>query len=206
MHNRSLLLPFASFLTASCALWGVSAMASTPFVITATNFTWSSNGPNSSQYNVTGIPADGTIVINCSYAGTAMAKYPICGGGPVAQIPVTAGQTLTGVVSFQPWGTPIPASLHRTPHRSGYLPGAGLTLAGVFMAGFGLRRERQRWIALVVLAVGALAGLAGISACGGANPFAMTPGSYPYTVTAVFQETGSNVLQPVSTTITVTVP
>jgi len=34
----------------------------------------------------------------------------------------------------------------------------------------------------------------------------MTPGTYPYTVTAVFQETGSNVLQPVSTTITITVP
>ena len=206
MHNRRLLFPFAMFLTVSCALAGVSAMAATPFAITATNFTWSSTGPNSNQYTVTGIFADGTIAISCVYAGPAMAKYPICGGGPIDHIPVRAGQTLNGVINFQPWGTPVPVNLHKTPQRPGYLPIAGLTLAGVFMAGFGLLRRRPRWIALVVLAVGALAGLWGISACGGTNPFGMTPGTYPYTVTAVFQETGSNVLQPVSTTITITVP
>ncbi|MFY9855551.1 MAG: hypothetical protein WAK26_16900, partial [Terracidiphilus sp.] len=158
-------------------------MAATPFAITATNFTWSSAGPNSSQYSVTGIQGDGTIVINCVYTGTAMAKFPVCGGGPVVQIPVTAGQTLTGVVGFQPWGTPIPASLHTTPRRSGNLPITDLALASVFMAGFGLRPGRRRWIALVVLAGGALAGLVGFSACGGANSFAMTPGTYPYTIT-----------------------
>ncbi|MGA3010994.1 MAG: hypothetical protein ABSD72_12115 [Terracidiphilus sp.] len=206
MHNRSLLFPLVSFLTASCALCGVSAIAATPFAITATNFTWSSAGPNSSQYTVTGIPADGTIVINCIYAGTATAKYPICGGGPVAQVPVTAGQTLTGVIGFQAWGTPVPVSLPRTPHHSEYLPIAGVSLVGVFMAGLGRRRELRRWIAMVVLAMGALTGLAEISACGGTNPFAMTPGTYPYTISAVFQETGSNVPQPVSTTISVAVP
>jgi hypothetical protein len=207
MHYRGQLFPFASILIVSCVFCGVSAMAATPFAITATNFTWSSAGSDFSQYTVTGIEGDGTIQINCIYAGTATAKYPICGGGPVALIPVTAGQTLTGVVGFKPWGTPIPASLHRTPQSSGYLPIAGLALSGVFMAGFGLRRRCPHWIALVVLALGALAGLGGISACGGsANPFAMTPGTYQYTVSAVFQETGSNALQPVSATITVIVP
>jgi hypothetical protein len=50
----------------------------------------------------TGIFADGTIAISCVYAGTAMAKYPICGGGPIDRIPVRAGQTLNGVINFQP--------------------------------------------------------------------------------------------------------
>jgi len=204
MHDGRLLFPFATFLAVSCLFCGVSALAATPFAITATNFTWSSTVANSSQYTVTGIPADGTIVINCTYAGTATAKYPICGGGPIASIPVTSGQTLTGAVSFNPWGTPIPVNLQRIPHRSGYLPIAGLALSGVFMAGFGMRRRARRWLVLAFFA-GAFAGLMELSACGG-NSNGMTPGAYPYTIAAVFQETGSNVLQPVSTTITVTVP
>ncbi len=208
MHNSRFLFPFALFLAASCALCGVSAMAATPFAITATSFTWSSASPNDSQYTVTGIPGDGTIQIGCVYAGTAMTKFPICGGGPIALIPVTAGQTLTGFVGFEPWGTPIPASLQSTPHRSSYLPIAGLALAGVFMAGYGLRRGRRRWIAMVVLAASVLAGLAGISACGGvANPFAMTSGTYPYTITATWESSTPAILgAQTSTTVNVTVP
>lgn len=208
MHNRRLLFPFALFLAAIFALCGVSAMAATPFAITATSFTWSSAGPNASQYTVTGIQGDGTIQIGCVYAGTAMTKFPICGGGPLVQIPVTAGQTLTGLVGFKPWGTPIPASLQRTPHRSSYLPIAGLALAGVFMTGFGLRRGRWHWITMVVLAAGVLAGLAGISACGGvANPFAMMPGTYPYTITATWESSTPAILgAQTSTTVNVTVP
>jgi hypothetical protein len=207
MQSRCLIVFFGSFLAVSCLSCGVSASAATPFAITAASLTWSLTGANSSQYTVTGIPGDGTIEVNCTYAGTATAKYPICGGGPIALIPVTAGQTLTGAVSFQAWGTPIPVNLQGTPHRSGHLPITGLTLSGVLMAGLGLRRGRRRRIALVVLAVSALAGLAGFSGCGGANPFAMTPGTYPYTITATWESTTPAILgAQASTTISVTVP
>jgi hypothetical protein len=206
MRNRRLSVLFGSFLAVVCGLTGTSALAVTPFAITATNVAWSSTVANSSQYTVTGIPGDGTIEINCIYAGTATAKYPICGGGPIALIPVTAGQTLTGVVSFQPWGTPIPVNLRKAPHRSGHLPAAGLALAGALLLGFGLRRRASRWLMLVLLAVGALAGLAGISACTGSGN-GMTSGTYPYTISAQWESSGPAILgNQTTTTITVTVP
>jgi hypothetical protein len=67
--------------------------------------------------------------------------------------------------------------------------------------GFGFRRRRARWLTLTLLAVGALAGLAGISACG-ANNNVVTPGTYAYTIiatdvnTSVSVTTSANVVVP----------
>jgi hypothetical protein len=55
---------------------------------------------------------------------------------------------------------------------------------------------------MTLLAVGALAGVAGISACGGGNSSVVTPGTYAYTVTAV----DTNTAVSVTASINVTVP
>jgi hypothetical protein len=72
------------------------------------------------------------------------------------------------------------------------------------MLGIGLRRRGQRWLAPAVFTVGTLIGLAGIGACSAS--FNMTPGTYQYTISAAFQETGANVLQGVNTNVNVTLP
>lgn len=180
------------------------ALAAPP-TITATSFTWSSAGPNTSQFSVTNIPSDGTIVIGCVYSGPATAaKLPICSGGPVVQISVTGGQTYSGIVAFKPWGTPIPVSLRRTPRHSNRFPLGGMALAGALLAGFGLRR-RARWFARAVAAVAVFSVLAGLSACGG-NTNGMTPGAYQYTISSSYTPGQTTVAELSTTNITVTIP
>jgi hypothetical protein len=207
MRSRCLSVLFGSILAVGYGLSGMSALAATPFAITATNVTMPSTGNGSSQYTVTGIPGSGTMTISCQYAGLATeAKIPICVYGPIAEIPVTAGQTLTGTVSFYPYGVAIPAALRKAPHRSGHLPAAGLALAGALLLGFGFPRRASRWLVLSILAVGAFAGLVGISTCGGSGN-GMTPGTYPYIISAQWESSGPAILgNQTTTTITVTVP
>lgn len=180
------------------------ALAATP-TITATSFTWSSAGPNDTQISITNIPSDGTIVIGCIYSGPATtAKLPICAGGPVVRLTVTAGETYNGAIYFQPWGTPIPVNLRRAPRPANRLPLGGMALAGALLAGCSLRR-RARSFARAIAAVAALFVLAGITACGGtAN--GMTPGVYQYTISSAYTP-GQTTLSELSTTnITVTIP
>jgi len=87
------------------------------------------------------------------------------------------------------------------PHPASHKLATGLALAGALLFGIGFRRSVQRWLVLTFLAVGALAGLVGISACG-ANDNVVTPGTYVYTVSAVDMTTSATV----STSINVTVP
>jgi hypothetical protein len=72
--------------------------------------------------------------------------------------------------------------------------------------GFGFRRRAARWLTLTLLAVGTLAGFAGISACGGnsSNNSVATPGTYVYTFTAADMNSNSHV--SVTTSVSVTVP
>lgn len=181
-----------------------TAWASNDFEIAATNVTMPANGLGSTKYTVTEIPMTGWLNVSCQYAGPAMeAKVPTCTYGPVhSPVPVNAGQTVTGTIYFYPYGVGVPVDLH----RSGHTPVAGLALAGALMLGFGLRRRTRRWLVLVLLAAGTLAGMTGISACaGGMNPG--TPGTYQYTLTAANESGGAAPLgQAVTTTINVTVP
>jgi len=74
-------------------------------------------------------------------------------------------------------------------------------LAGALLFGFGFRRRAARWLTLTLLAVGTLAGPAGISACGGNNSV-VTPGTYAYTFMAKDLTTNTSV----TTSVNVTVP
>ncbi len=83
----------------------------------------------------------------------------------------------------------------------------GLALAGALLLGIGLRRGARNWLALALLGVGTLAGVAGISACsGGGGTNGMTPGTYEYAIVANFNLANTNLLITTNTTISVTVP
>ena len=122
-----------------------------------------------------------------------MLKVPICPMTPSVAYPVTAGGTVNGAIAFYPPGGPVPASA----------PVAGAALAAALLLGLRSRRNRWHWTASLVLG---LIGFAGMSACGGSSN-SMTPGTYPYRITASTANPLTNIAgQGVSTTINVTVP
>jgi hypothetical protein len=180
----------------------LAAAAAPTYAITAANVTMPRVGIGSLPYTVAGIPMTGILAITCQYSGPpTTAKIPLCFQA-IAPAPVTAGQTVKGVVGLFPPNGPVPASLHGT-NRA---PWTGLALAGVLIVGVGLRRRARSWLVLTLFAGASLAGLAAISACGGSMN-GMTPGTYQYTVTADNEANSMTPLgQGVSTTITVTVP
>jgi hypothetical protein len=202
---------FASLIVAivlafpAASAWSAPA----PFEITAASITMPSRGNGSSLYTVTAIPLAGTLAVTCQYSGPATkANIPDCGYGPVELIPVTEGQTVTGTIYFYPFGVAVPAE-----RRKSVAPGLGLASAGALILGLGLRRRSRRWLALLLLTAGSLAGMTAITACVGGSmgetsgPPPGTPGTYQYTVTAANESGGTAPLgQAVSTTISVTVP
>jgi hypothetical protein len=73
----------------------------------------------------------------------------------------------------------------------------------VLLLGLGFRRRAARWLTLTLLAAGTLAGLAGITSCGGnSSNSVVTPGTYVYTFTA--RDMNTNVAM--TTSVNVTVP
>jgi hypothetical protein len=70
----------------------------------------------------------------------------------------------------------------------------------MLLLGSGFRRRAARWFTLILLTLTALAGLAGISACGGNNSV-VTPGTYAYTITAADVNTGETVNASVNLTV-----
>jgi hypothetical protein len=182
------------------------AGASTPFAITATNVTMPSSGDGTSSFTVTGIPATGSLIMSCQYSGsqTIKAKIPYCDGGPVVSIPVTSGETYTGTWYFNPYSAVEPVHWHRS--GRGGSSTTIVSLAGALLFGLGIRRRFRRNSLALLLAACAFAILPAISACGG-NSNAMTPGTYPYTISADNEANPNTPLgQGVSTTIEVTVP
>lgn len=180
------------------------AKAAAPFTITASDVAMPSSGNGYSQYSVTNIPITGTMSISTSYAGTETgARMPTCANTPPVVYQVKAGGTLSGTIACYPYGAGLPAGLPQG--RPSGRAAAGLALAGALLFGFGLRCRLRRWLALTVLAAGTLAGLAGIGACGGSSN-GMTPGTYPYTISAVNGNPLTGLVVEASTTIEVTVP
>ena len=173
-----------------------SLRADSPFIIAATNVAISSSGTGVSQYTITGIPVTGTIVLSCGYSGSLMVgNLPICPLTPPAAYPVNAGGTLRGSIYFYPPNTPVPA----------VVPAAGMALAAVLLMGFRRRTPGGLWS--IVFAVGALAGLATLTGCGGTYRITLSPGTYPYTITAVNSPAvGTGPSYQAHTVITVTVP
>jgi len=196
----------------SAMLLSTPALAATPsFTITATNATLSSNtssGAGTSTFTLTSVNGyAGSIIVGCQPpTPPAGVKVPICSGGYAspgaipAQPPITlaANQVVTGTVPFYNMPVPVPVSL---PRRGGHGIAPGLALAGALLLGFGFRRMASRWLMLTLLAAATLAGLAGISACGGNNSV-VTPGTYAYTITA----TDTKTAVAVNTSINVMVP
>lgn len=204
---RPALFSFPAFLlllSGSPAL--LTSQTTPPFSITAANVTLVSNSSGgSSAYTVASIPLTGGLVVTCAYSGPATtARMPACGHGLIAQIQVTAGQTVTGTVAIDPYATPTPADSRLQLTR---MPQVAL-LGGALLLGLGLRRRTWRGLGGFVFACGAAAMLFSVGACGGSrNPFAMTAGTYAYTLTASNSGSGVTPLGvDVSTTFTVTVP
>ncbi len=216
MQSFRLLVVLAFLLTPSFVYSGSPALAPTPsFTIAATNLTMSSStasGTGSSTFTLTSVNGyAGSVRVSCNSPTTsAEVKVPYCTDGvpgPAAvpaqpPITLTADEVVTGTISFYnapvPCSNPCPA---RLPRRGGHGLIPGLVLASALLFGFGFRRRAARWLTVTLFAVGTLAGLAGISACGGNNDV-VTPGNYVYTIMA----TDVNTSVSVTTSVNVTVP
>ncbi|MGO9322937.1 MAG: hypothetical protein ACLP07_00115 [Terracidiphilus sp.] len=188
-----------------------AAAPSPSFTITATNVTMSSTfatGSGSASFTLTSVNGyAGTVGVNCANLNLpGGVNTPICDfGGPAfpASYTLAANQVVTDNILFQNSNPPCtngvcPVSLPRRSHHG--LP-QSLALAGALLVGFGFRRRAVRWLVLALFAVGSLAGLVGINACGG-NKSVVTPGTYVYTIMAKDMNTNASV----TTTVNVTVP
>jgi hypothetical protein len=201
----------------SVTLSGASLFAATPspsFTITATNAILSSSGSTgtgSNSFTLTSVNGyAGQVRVNCNPPTPPIGvKVPYCGNGvpsggavPVQPpITLTANETVTGTITFYnapvPCSDPCPVSL---PRRGGHGLPQALALAGALLLGFSFRRRTPRWLTMTLFAVGTLAGLAAISACGTSN--VVTPGTYAYTISATDVTTAVSV----TTSVNVTVP
>jgi len=201
-------------LLALTGLGGSRAFAATPgFTISATNVTMPASNGSCSDGACTETYGGGVFTLASvdGYAGTvevscgatnppAGAKLPTCIHHPGMGVPLTANASVQGQLLLIPYGqTPPPLPSNQTRGTLGSA-GAGLALGGVLLAGLGVRR-RTRWLASTMIAVGALAVLTGIQACGG-NSNSMTPGTYSYAVTAMDSTTNTSA----TATFKVTVP
>jgi hypothetical protein len=206
MHKYHLPVALGFLLTFSFVVPGAQALPVTPdFTLAATNVIMSSSGPSgsgSSTFTLTSVNGyAGTVEIRCvPPTPPAGVNVPICNFVPVMPpYTLTANQVVTGTISFA--NVSCNQCVAPVARRGGYELGKGLALAGVLLLGFGFRRRAARWLTLTLLAVGTLAGLAGIGACGGTSNV-VTPGTYTYTITAtddntqVSQTASINVIVP----------
>src|SRR5947207_4960865 len=151
----------------------------------------------SSQFTLTSVNGyAGQVRVDCAYSGGIMgAKVPLCGiyVNPVSTL--AAGKSVTGSLTVTPYGKTIAydvVALNRETSRH-TLPVLAGALAGLFVAGWRLRRGPRNWLWLLL--TGAM--LTGLTSCG-----ASMSGTFPYTVTAVDTKTNARVSAP----FTVTVP
>jgi hypothetical protein len=192
---------FFLFFSLCLGFSGTLAWAATPgFSIAATNVTLTASGTGSTTFTLTSLNGyTGLVAVTCDATNPPVgAKLPYCGGGPIVAFTLTADKAVSGSMGFYTGAVPLAAGLT---HGAGYTPAAGLALAGSLLLGLGFRRRARHWLLLALLAVGTLAGLAGISACGG-NANGLTPGTYQYTMTA----TDVNTSAQVTSSFNVTVP
>lgn len=205
MQRYRLLVALGLLLTLSFVVSGSAASAATPdFTVAATNVTMSSatsSGVGSSTFTLTSANGyAGTFVVDCvPPTPPAGVKVPICNFVPVVRpYTLTANQVVTGTIGF----VNVSCNYCAVPvaRRGGYGLGQGLALVGALLFGFGFRRRAAHWLTLMLLTIGALAGLASIGACSG-NSNVVTPGTYVYTITAT--DTNTQVSEAASINVTV---
>ncbi len=187
-----------SFVAALLALIPTLAHAATPFNIAATDVAMSTRGTGQTSYTVTAIPSSGSLLIACQYSGpTTTAHLPVCEFGPLISWQVTAGQTLTGSITFYPYGTIVPgtASAHRPS------PAVPVLFAGLLAAAILFRRRLPAAGLRAILAAAGVASLAALSACGGGSG-PTTPGTYAFTIAA---NNEANPIAPVGQGVTTTI-
>jgi hypothetical protein len=210
MTRNTALTYLISLLTLAPSLCGAQVPATPGFTISATDITMPFSDYGSIPFTLTSVNGfAGSVSVICAPPiPPAGVKEPGCTGGPVIPpIALAANATATGVVSinvFEPLPGPTSSKLNLPGHGAGHGGGMGWALGGVGMLGLGFLRKRWRLSTSLLLTVGMLIGLAGISACSGA-PVTLTPGAYTYTLTAA-TPTGSNPSFSASTTVKVTVP
>ncbi len=167
--------------------------AATPYAITATNVTLTRTGSGTSQFTVTGIPMTGMLEVACQYQGpsSTTVKAPVCPFAGRVIYSVQAGASQSGTIMFVPPTQAVPASA----------PAEGAAL-GVLLLAWGTLQRGRKWLLLAIVCV---ACLVPISSCGGSSN-GMTPGSYPFTISANNESNPMTPLgQGVTTNITVTV-
>lgn len=172
----------------------IPAAAAEPFSIAAANVLMPVGGVGSSKYTVSNIPLTGGLMVSCKYTGPSTpAQIPTCTYQPAVVAPVNAGQTVSGTVSFYPYGAVVPQSEHGSRRA---LP-VTLALAGGLLFGLRLRRSGLRSIFFAFVALVALAAIPGCVS-------GMTP--YEYTITAINSAQNSAEVVSASTNMSVTVP
>lgn len=176
-----------------------SGQAASSFTISGTNTTMSASGA-SIPFTLTSINGyAGKLGIRCQAANPpGGARLPYCGGGPAFQITLAANATYKGAVGLTPG--PVPLAAASRLNLPGRGPDAGWAFVAALVLGLGFTRRKARWLSVLLLTVGPLAGLTAINACGGSPT--LTPGTYAYTLTAYDMNTNVTA----STVVKVTVP
>lgn len=183
---------------------GRAQMPTPSFTLAAGNITMPSSGNGLIPFTLTSVNGFvGSVHVGCTTPDApAGVTEPVCDGEPVSPPTVLAANaTATGVVGLCACKYIAPTASSRL-NRSGPGAGASWALAGALMLGFGLQRKRAHRYGRLLLAVGMLIGLAGVSACGG-GVLTLTPGTYTYTISAT---EANNPSSSVTTKATVTVP
>ena len=188
-----------SLFTYAPVIGAAFAPAAPGFTIQATNTSMSASG-SAIPFVLTSINGyTGSFGVDCMPANPpAGARLPYCGGGPAYRITLNANATAKGAIGLSAGPAPLaPAALN----RSGHGAEVAWALASVPLIGSGFWRRKARWLSILLLSAGALAGLTGLDACAGGPP-TLTPGTYAYTITAADASTNATA----STTVNVTVP
>lgn len=168
--------------------------ATTPFTITATDVIMPEHGSAVSHYAITRIPITGTILMYCEYSGMmALAGLPVCPLVPPLPVPVTAGGTLDGTITFYP------------PQYVSSNAEADLAIAGALLFALSFLRRRGR-LRAAMLMLCTVAVLTCMVSCISPH-YELARGTFPYTIAVVNSPAaGDGPAYEAYTTISVTVP
>ncbi len=192
-------------LVLTCAVAYGSAPTPIPsFTISANNTTMPTTGTATIPFTITSVNGyTGSLTVRCVPPNPPSGvREPQCGGGPPSSIVLSANTSQTSNFTLYPY-IYVGATLTGTLKHLETFEGVTLAFAGLLGLGLPLRRGKsiQRTSGRLLVAIGILAGLSGLNACGGV--LTLTPGTYTYTLSATSQDNASS---SVNTTLQVAVP